>query len=164
MNQPIEQSSTEGIADVSSISDTEFLEEYKKRFTIPAGESIRSASDAANHFRSLFTDASKKERFVVCFLNGQHQVLSTEVLFEGSLTTSAVYPREVITKVIELGSAAIVIAHNHPSGLTTPSGSDRAVTKKIQTALAAIDCDLLDHIILGGADYLSFADSGLMGS
>jgi len=64
--------------------------------------------------------------------------------------------------VIELGSAAIVVAHNHPSGLTTPSSSDRAVTKKLQTALASIDVDLLDHIILAGADYLSFADSRLM--
>ena len=164
MNQSIDQGSPGLVANVSAISDTEFLEEYKKRFTISAGESIRSASDAANHFRSFFSDASKKERFVVCFLNGQHQVLSTEVLFEGTLTSSAVYSREVITRVIELGSAAIVACHNHPSGLTTPSGSDRAVTKKLQTALAAIDVDLLDHIILGGADYLSFADSGLLNS
>jgi len=154
--------SVEAAAIVSTISDAEVLEEYIKRFTIPAGESIKSAKEAANHFRALFSDASKKERFVVCFLNGQHQVLSTEGLFEGSLTTSAVYPREVITRVIELGSAAILIAHNHPSGLTTPSSSDRAVTKKLQTALASIDVDLLDHIIIGGADHYSFADNHLL--
>ena len=148
--------------DVSEVSDTEILAEYVKRFTIKAGESIRSAKDAADHFRAFFSDASKKERFVACFLNGQHQVLSTEVLFEGSLTSSAVYPREVITRVIELGSAAILIAHNHPSGLTTPSSSDRAVTKKLQTALASIDVELLDHIIIGGADHFSFADNHLL--
>jgi len=162
MKQSIDHSQPRADGDVSSISDTEFLEEYKKRFTISSGESIGSAKEAANHFRAFFSDASKKERFVVCFLNGQHQVLSTEVLFEGSLTTSAVYPREVITRVLELGSAAILICHNHPSGLTTPSSSDRAVTKKLQTALASIDVDILDHIILAGANYLSFADSRLM--
>jgi len=154
--------SVEAAAIVSTISDAEVFEEYVKRFTISAGESIGSAKIAANHFRAFFSDASKKERFVVCYLNGQHQVLSTEVLFEGSLTTSAVYPREVITRVIETASAAIVVAHNHPSGLTTPSSSDRAVTKKLQTALASIDVDLLDHIIIGGADHYSFADNHLL--
>ena len=154
--------SVEAAAIVSTVSDAEILTEYVKRFTILAGESIKSAKEAANHFRALFSDASKKECFVACFLNGQHQVLSTEVLFEGSLTTSAVYPREVITRVIELGSAAILICHNHPSGLTTPSSSDRAVTKKLQTALASIDVDLLDHIIIGGADHYSFADNHLL--
>jgi len=162
MKQSIDHSRPRAVGDVSSISDTEFLEEYKKRFTISSGESIGSAKEAANHFRAFFSDASKKERFVVCYLNGQHQVLSTEVLFEGSLTSSAVYPREVITRVLEIGSAGILISHNHPSGLTTPSSSDRAVTKKLQTALASIDVELLDHIIIGGADHYSFADNHLL--
>ncbi|NQT62079.1 MAG: hypothetical protein HQ556_03890 [Candidatus Marinimicrobia bacterium] len=152
----------EAAAIVSTISDAEILTEYVRRFNIAGGESIGTAREAANHFRAFFSDASKKERFVVCYLNGQHQVLSTEVLFEGSLTTSAVYPREIITRVIETASAAIVVAHNHPSGLTTPSSSDRAVTKKLSTALAAIDVGLLDHIIIGGADHYSFADNRLL--
>ncbi len=150
------------IFDVTKISDTEILEEYVNRFTIKAGESIRSAKDAASHFRAFFADASKKEKFVVCFLNGQHQVLSTEVLFEGSLTSSAVYPREVITRAIDLGAAAVILGHNHPSGLTTPSSSDRAVTRKLQTALNAIDVEVLDHIIIGGAEHYSFADNRLL--
>ena len=153
---------TEPIFDVTKISDTEILEEYVNRFTIKAGESIRSAKEAADHLRSYFSDASKKEKFVVIFLNGQHQVLTTEILFEGSLTTSAVYPREVITRVIDLGAAAVVLGHNHPSGLTTPSNSDRAVTRKLQTALTAIDVEVLDHIIVGGADHFSFADSRML--
>jgi len=154
--------SVEAAAIVSTVSDAEILSEYVRRFNIAAGESIGSAKEAASHIRAYFSDSSKKERFVCCFLNGQHQLLSTEVLFEGSLTSSAVYPREVITRVIELGSAAILVAHNHPSGLTTPSSSDRAVTKKLQTALAAIDVDLLDHIIIGGAEHYSFADHHLL--
>ena len=149
--------------DVSEVSDTEIMAEWVKRFTIKAGESIRSAKEAADHFRSyFFADASKKEKFVVCFLNGQHQVITTEVLFEGSLSNSSVHPREVITRVIELGSAAVILAHNHPSGNTTPSSSDRAVTKKLQTALNAIDSEILDHIIVGHGDHFSFADQRLL--
>jgi len=148
--------------DVSEVSDTDIMAEWVKRFTINAGESIRSAKEAADHLRSYFSDASKKERFVVIFLNGQHQLLTTEVLFEGSLTNSAVYPREVITRVIELGSAAVILAHNHPSSCTTPSSSDRAVTKKLQTALEAIDVETLDHIIIGGSEHYSFADYRLL--
>ena len=95
-------------------------------------------------------------------MNSQNQVLSTETLFEGSLNTSAVYPRRIVERILDIGCGAIVIAHNHPSGGTTPSASDRAVTKKLQTALGAIDVDLLDHIIIGGANYYSFADNHLL--
>jgi len=154
--------SVEAAAIVSTVSDAEILTEYVRRFNIVGGESIGTAREAANHFRAFFSDASKKERFVVCFLNGQHQVLSTEVLFEGSLTTSAVYPREVIARVIELGAAAVAFAHNHPSGSISPSSSDRAVTKKLGTALNALDVDLLDHIIIGGGEHFSFADHRLL--
>lgn len=147
---------------ISSISDNEILEEYVRRFTIPAGESIKSSRAAADHFRAYFFDASKKERFVCCFLNGQNQILTTEALFEGSLTTSAIYPREVVARVLELGAAAVVFAHNHPSGNTTPSSSDRAVTKKLSVGLEAIDVQVLDHIIVGGSDHYSFADHNLI--
>ncbi len=99
---------------------------------------------------------------MVIFLNGQHQVLTTEVLFAGSLTSSAVFPREVITRVIDLGAAAVIFGHNHPSGCLTPSSSDRAVTKKLQTALEAIDVSVLDHIIIGGSEHYSFADNRLL--
>ncbi len=150
------------IHNFSAISDTELLAEYINRFTCKAGESLKTSREAAFHCRSYFSDASKKEKFVVIFLNGQHQVLTTEVLFEGSLTSSAVYPREVITRVIDLGAASVIFGHNHPSGCLTPSSSDRAVTKKLQTALEAIDVDILDHIIVGGSEHFSFADNRLL--
>ena len=82
--------------DVSNVSDSAIIAEYVNRFTIKAGEAIKSSKEVANHFRNYFSEASKREKFVVCFLNGQHQVLTTEILFERSLTTSAVYPREVV--------------------------------------------------------------------
>lgn len=147
---------------LSNLADDVIREEYVRRFTIPAGETIRSAESAANHFRGYFADAQKQERFVVCFLNGQNQILTTEALFEGSLTSSAVYPREVVGRVLELGAAAVVLAHNHPSGSTVVSSHDRQVTKKLQTALESIDVRVLDHIVIGGEHYTSFADSGIL--
>ena len=147
---------------LSAVKDSEILTEYVRRFTVRAGDKIKSSRESADHFRAYFADAAKREQFVVCFVNGQNCVLSTETLFVGSLTTSAVYPREVVQRVLDLGAAAVVLAHNHPSGELTPSSSDRAVTKKLQTALSAIDVDVLDHIILGGADFFSFADHRLI--
>lgn len=147
---------------LSNASDELILKEYVRRFTIKGGSSIRSAQAAADHFRAYFADASKRERFVVCFVNGQNQVLATEVLFEGSLTSSAVYPREVVSRILELGAAAVILAHNHPSGCLKISSQDRAVTDKLQTALEAIDVKILDHLVVGGGGYQSFADLGLL--
>ncbi len=162
--KPVENSDpyTDDCHSISTVSDTEILAEWVKRFTIKKGESIRSAKEAADHFRGFLAKASRREHFVVCFLNSQHQILSTEVMFVGSLSTSAVYPREVIERVINQGAGAILVAHNHPSGSITPSSSDRAVTKKLETALSAIDVDILDHIIVGGSEYFSFADHRLL--
>jgi DNA repair protein RadC len=147
---------------ISSISDSEILDEYVRRFTIKAGESIRSAREAAAHFRAYFADAAKHEKFVCCYLNGQNQILTTEVAAKGSLSTSAVYPREIIARVIELGANSVMFAHNHPSGSITPSSSDRAVTKKLSVGLEAIDVQVLDHIIIGGSEHFSFADHRLI--
>jgi len=154
--------SVEAAAIVSTVSDAEILTEYVRRFTIKAGEHISDAKTAANFFRCFFADAAKKEKFVVLFMNSQHQVLLAEELFVGSISSSSVFPREVITRVIELGAAAVMFAHNHPSGCISPSSSDRAVTKKLQTALSALDVDTLDHIILGGSEHFSFADHHLL--
>ncbi|MBC8377464.1 MAG: DNA repair protein RadC [FCB group bacterium] len=147
---------------VSNISDSELLSEYVRRFTIPAGEKIRSAKQGADHLRGFFKEGAKRELFAAVFLNNQNQLLDTEILFRGSINTSAVYPREVIERVIALGAGALILGHNHPSGNNIPSSSDRAVTKKLQTALSAIDVEVLDHIIIGGSDYFSFADHHLI--
>lgn len=147
---------------LSKISDDLIKQEYVKRFTISAGEQIKSSDSLANHLRAFFHDASKQEKFVCCFLNGQNQVINTEILFRGSLTSAAVFPREVVQRVLELGAAAICFGHNHPSGSIQCSSQDRQVTRKLQTALEAIDVEVLDHIIIGGNEFYSFADAGLL--
>ncbi len=148
-------------SDLINVSDSSIEEEYLKRFTLSAGDKISSATDAVNHLRATFTDKFK-EQFVVVYLNGQNKVITTEILFEGSLTTSAVYPREVIRKIIEYGAAALIIAHNHPSGNPNPSKDDIAITKKLVDACKMIDVVIHDHIIIAGNTFTSFADKGLL--
>ena len=147
--------------DVKNISDSTIEDEFIRRFTISSGEQIRSSEDLVLHLRPFFTDPFK-EQFVVVFLNGRNAIIKTEVLFEGTLTTSAVYPREVVRKVIEYGAAAVLFAHNHPSGNPNPSQDDITITKKLKEACSTIDVCVHDHIIIAGKTYTSFADKGFI--
>jgi DNA repair protein RadC len=153
---------TSDFTSLDKVTDAEIVCEYVKRFTIPAGERLGSSKSGADHLRAFLMKETQRERFAIIYLNAQNEIIKTEVLFEGSISTSAVYPREVIVKVLENQASRIIIGHNHPSGSTEPSSSDRHLTKKISKALEAIDVDLLDHIIIGGEDYLSFADHRLI--
>jgi len=88
-------------------------------------------------------------------------VITTEVVASGTINSSAVYPRQIAIKALEKEAANVILAHNHPSGETMPSSSDRAVTKKIVASLALLDICVLDHLILGENHY-SFSDEGLL--
>ena len=149
------------LSDPAYISDSMLEHEYVKRFTLSIGTQISCSSDVIRHLRIFFTD-KLKEQFVVVFLNGCNKIITTEVLFEGSLTSSAIYPREVIRRIIELGSAAIIIAHNHPSGNPNPSKEDINITKKLIEACKTIDVQIHDHILIAGENVTSFADRGLI--
>ncbi len=147
---------------IESISDSELREEYVKRFTKQSGELLRSSRDSADHLRSVFTNHPQdREHFAVIYLDGGHKIVKTEVIATGTINTASIYPREIIKKVLEYEAVAVIISHTHPSGGLTPSNSDRAVTKKIQTALTSIDVEMLDHIIIGNGFY-SFSDQGLL--
>ncbi len=102
----------------------------------------------------------KKEVFKVIFLNGRNEVIQVETLFEGSLTSSAVYPREVIKSALDHHAAALVFAHNHPSGDPTPSTQDFAITRDLFLAGKIMSIQVLDHLIIGRNHYYSFADQG----
>lgn len=103
-----------------------------------------------------------REVFLIIYLNGRNQILKMEEVFEGTLTTSAVYPREVVKRSLENDAAALVLVHNHPSGNRNPSQDDIAITRRLKEAAAAIDVALHDHLIIAGNDYYSFADHGLI--
>ncbi len=104
----------------------------------------------------------EKEVFAAVFLNGQHQVLSFEKLFYGTIDGASVYPREVVERALFHNTSAVIFAHNHPSGQTKPSDADKQITQRLKKALAYIDVEVLDHIIIGGSDTMSFAEKGLI--
>ena len=104
----------------------------------------------------------KKELFKVMFLNAQNQVIEVEDVFEGTLTASAVYPREIVEKAIKHSAASLIFAHNHPSGNPEPSDNDKQITRDLVFAGNVMQIKVLDHIIIGDNSYFSFADKGLI--
>ena len=147
---------------LSKVSDGELITEYSKRFTLKSGEQVTGSTDVVNHLKQFFIDDLHREKFVVVFLSGNNSIITTETLFKGTLTSSAVYPREVIRKVLEHGAGALILSHNHPSGNLNPSKDDIAITKRLVDACRTIDVKIHDHIIIAGDGYTSFADKGLM--
>ena len=103
-----------------------------------------------------------QEVFAVLFLDGQHRLLRLEEMFHGTLTQTSVYPREVLRRAMALNAAAVVLAHNHPSGVAEPSRADEYLTQTLKTALQMIDVRVLDHIIVGQGQVVSMAERGLL--
>ncbi len=102
------------------------------------------------------------EVFCCLFLDNRHRVLRFEELFRGTIDGAAVYPREVVKQALAHNAAAVIFAHNHPSGLTEPSTADRQITEKLKQALALFDIRVLDHFIIGDGRPYSFAEQGLL--
>lgn len=113
-------------------------------------------------FLRLSLAGQQREIFMAIFLNAKHHVISTEELFTGTLTQTSVYPREVIKRALHYNAAAIIFAHNHPSGNTEPSQADKTLTQTLIKALDLIDIKMLDHFIVGKNKILSFAESNLI--
>ncbi|MDP7036445.1 MAG: DNA repair protein RadC [Candidatus Marinimicrobia bacterium] len=122
---------------------------------------IQSSEDVLDYLRHNLRDKSQ-ELFMVIYLNGRNQILKMETLFEGTLNTSAVYPREVVKKALENDASALVLVHNHPNGNPSPSQEDLTITKKLKEAAKTIDIYIHDHLIIAGNDVYSFADHGLI--
>jgi len=102
------------------------------------------------------------ESFVVLHLDAQHRLLGVDDLFHGTLTQTSVYPREVVKAALRHNAAAVIFAHNHPSGVAEPSKSDEMLTQALKQALALVDVRALDHFIVAGSEVLSFAERGLI--
>ena len=123
-------------------------------------ELFTSADSAKNYCELLLTD-NKQEHFAVLFLSTAHKLIKGEILFNGTIDQSSVYPRIIAQKALEYGAAAIILAHNHPSGSIDPSQADLKITDRIKTALQLFDINVLDHIIVG-SKVISFAERGLI--
>ena len=102
------------------------------------------------------------EVFVVMFLDAKSQLIRLEEMFRGTLTHTAVYPREVVKRALELGAAGVVLAHNHPSGAAEPSRADELLTQTLIKALQLVDIRVLDHMVVGEVDVISFAERGML--
>lgn len=102
------------------------------------------------------------EIFAILYLDTRYHILHYEELFRGTIDGAAVHPREVIKNVLRYNAAAVILAHNHPSGIAEPSQSDKLITSKLGNALSHIDVKLLDHIIIGNGEYTSMAEQGML--
>ena len=122
---------------------------------------IQSSENILDYLRHRLRDRNR-EIFLAILLNGRNQVLDIIELFEGTLTTSAVYPREVIKMILEKDAAAVIFVHNHPSGNPNPSNDDQNIPRKLKAACETIDVQLHDHLIIAGNDYTSMADKGMV--
>ena len=129
-----------------------------------AGERGALVNDnaTARHLFLLRLAGEPREHFEVAFLDNKHRMIAVERLFSGTVDGSAVYPRVVVQRALALNAAAIIIAHNHPSGDTTPSAADKALTHRLRDALELVEVRLLDHVIVGTAEACSMSKGGTL--
>jgi len=124
--------------------------------------SVFDSPKAVADFLKLHFAGQPHESFAVLYLDARHALLAFEDLFRGTLTQTSVYPREIIKRALHHNAAGVILAHNHPSGSTDPSLADRALTQVLRSALALVDVQVVDHLVVAGARTLSFAQRGLL--
>ncbi|WP_071986166.1 RadC family protein [Vibrio sinaloensis] len=127
--------------------------------TLQRGDALTSPQQTKLYLSGVLRD-KQREEFYVLYLDNQHRVISGESLFQGTIDAASVYPREVVKRSLEHNAAAVIIAHNHPSGVAEPSQSDRRITRRISDALALVDIRILDHFVVGDGEIVSFAERG----
>ena len=123
--------------------------------------SLNSPSMVRDYLQLTLT-GKEHEVFACVFIDAQNRVIAVEELFRGTLTQTSVYPREVVKSALHHNCAAVILAHNHPSGVAEPSHADQCLTTSLKQALAMVDVKVLDHFIIAGGSALSFAERGLI--
>ena len=131
-----------------------YLDEEMKR-----GDALTSPSATRRFLQARLRDRPQ-EVFALLLLDNQHRVLQFAELFFGTLDAASVYPREVVQTVLKYNAAAVILCHNHPSGVAEPSRADRSLTDRICAALGLIDVRVLDHLVIGDGETVSFAERG----
>jgi DNA repair protein RadC len=131
------------------------------RETLDRGAALSSPQSVRDYLR-LKLQGLPHEVFVAVFLDAQNRVLEVEELFRGTLTQTSVFPREIVKRALHHNAAAIIFAHNHPSGVAEPSRADEALTQTLKHTLALVDVKVLDHFVVGGDAAMSFAERGLL--
>jgi DNA repair protein RadC len=123
---------------------------------------VLTSPEATRHYLHSRLQPYPHEVFACLFLDNRHRVLAFEELFQGTIDGASVYPREVLRRCLHHNAAAVIFAHNHPSGIAEPSHADERITLKLKEALALVDIRVLDHIIIGGGCSVSLAERGLL--
>jgi DNA repair protein RadC len=123
---------------------------------------VFDAPQKVKEYVALHLGARVQEVFAVLFLDGQHRLIELEVLFQGTLTQTSVYPREVVRQAMKHNAGAVILAHNHPSGVAEPSRADEHLTQTLKSALQLVDVRVLDHLVVGQGTVVSFAERGLL--
>jgi len=125
------------------------------------GDFMTNPSQTFDYFKLFYAGKQEREHFALMLLDSQHKVLECNVIFSGTIDGASIYPREIVKAALSANAAAVILAHNHPSGVIEPSAADKRITERIKNALALVDIRVLDHIIVGDSCY-SFAQSGLL--
>jgi DNA repair protein RadC len=132
------------------------LEEALRR-----GAALTSPAETLEYLQTALRDR-RREIFSCLFLDTRHRVMACDELFQGSIDGACVYPRVVAERALRYGAAAVIVAHNHPSGVTEPSLADQAITRRLKEALALLEIRLLDHFVIGDGEPVSMASRGML--
>ena len=158
------QATTPVVADLQVTINTalQLLFEELQRQNLHTTVEAFTAPEIVKNYLTLSLALEEREHFHVLFLNNQHKLLLDDRLFSGTIDGASVYPREVVKRALQCNAAAVIIAHNHPSGICIPSEADKSITDKLKQALSTIDIRILDHIIVGHMETYSFAEHGVL--
>jgi len=129
--------------------------------TLTRGDALSDALSTKNYLQHRLR-AYQHEVFACLFLDNKHRMIAFEELFRGTIDSANVYPREVVKHALSHNAAAVIFAHNHPSGVAEPSQADYAITDSLKSALATVDIRVLDHIVVGDGETVSFAETGYL--
>jgi DNA repair protein RadC len=140
------------------------LPELAKRYfeaSLPKGQAIRSPADTEAYLVAKLRDLPH-ELFCCLYLDNRHRIILFDELFRGTIDGTSVYPREVVKQALSVNAAAVIVAHNHPSGVAEPSQADERITRRLKSALELVDIRLLDHLIIGDGKASSLAKRGML--
>lgn len=146
------------------LASLQAMPELARRYfdeSLPCGEAIRSPIDTESFLKARMQHLDH-ELFCCIYLDNRHRVLRFDELFRGTIDGTSVYPREVVKEALSVNAAAVILAHNHPSGVAEPSQADERITKRLKSALELVDIRLLDHLIVGSGPATSLASRGML--
>lgn len=158
-----EFTSIKGLGTCKYVQFQASFEVFKRNLEIPLTRqnAFHNVEDTKYYLRAKLRDC-QQEKFAMLMLDSQHQLIAFREMFTGTINSAAVYPRELVKQVMKDNAAAIILVHNHPSGIAEPSHADIRLTNEIKTAMDMIDVPVLDHFVVGDTETVSFAQRGLI--